>query len=1148
MRHVARTLPLFAAVILFALPPVYGQRDMGTILGTISDSSGAVIPGATVTISEDATGLEYSVESNAAGNFIRPLLKPGSYTVAVEADGFKTSIQTGIVLQSAARAQANFILEVGAVTETIEVTSTPPALQTETSTMGATLEARQTSELPLGGQRRFAFLARNIPGVTPGEPGARDAAGGAFSANGVRSNGQNNFLLNGVDNNVNVIDFINQTAYVVGPSVEAIGEMQVLTNGYNAEYGRAAGGVVNVSIKSGTNQLHGTLFEFLQNSEVNANNWEANRAGNERGAFNQNQFGAAIGGPIIKNRTFWFYDYQGTRIRDKGASTTITIPTQAYATGDFSQFLNTGNQVASDAEGRPVYAGQIFDPTTNRNVGGRLVRDPFPNNIIPVTAQDPVSAQIAAQFPAPNQQLTAPGSRPGNNFFTQRNFVRDTDQMDARIDHRLSDKDNLFWSLSWSDEDKVNGAPLPGDLGGGGFSGLEEENKSFNTMGSWTRVWGPSLITETRFSATRLNTRRLQANSSVDSFAKLGIGGYNPFDKAGDRPNGGLPRIQIPGYNNNFGSAEWLPTQEFSRVWDFVENVSWNKGSHAIKFGFEYRPIGFPFFQVPAPRGRYQASANHSNSIDATGPTGDGFASFLLGYFGDGSRISTTNFIESERDAYSWYLQDDWKVSSKLTLNFGVRYELTSPIAEKQGRQSNFDRDSATLFIPKGPFQDEPLPPNVATDFPLLNVSRGEVDYRLIPWDKTNIAPRVGMAYELMTGTVLRAGYGIFYGAEENEGGSPNRGEGPPFNQIVNFVVDGEFGSFSLPQEAGSPLNRLSDGFTDNPFVLPAPIDLRGVALNQDQPLVHKWNVNLQRDIGFNTIFELGYIGSKGQRLKTNWGPNAAVFSPIAGDPVAPRRPLPWLNTNTSQTATFGRSNYHAVTGKLEKRFSSGVQYLMSYTWGHALTDVNTPLSGGPGQRNPHNLAEAYSSANFDVRHRWVLSGSWELPFGRGKKFGSDMAKGLDMVVGGWQVNGIATLSTGQPFSLGTNGEQCGCTGATLPDAVAGKDPQQAPSGGRTPEQWFDITAVTRPAVGTAGNLGYMSNHRPPVKTIDFSVFKNFPLTERYRLQFRAEAFNLTNTPMFGQPNSEQGAGAFGQINDTINTPRQMQFALRFMF
>jgi len=1143
MRHVAQKWLSLSALCLLVLAPVYGQRDMGTILGTVRDASGAVIPGATVTISEDATGLEYSVSTNESGNFIRPLLKPGSYTVAVEADGFKTTIQTGITLQSAARVQANFTLELGTVTETVEVSAVPPALQTSTSTMGGTLESRQTSELPLGGQRRFAFLARTVPGVVPGEPGARDSAGGAFSANGVRSNGQNNFLLNGVDNNVNVIDFINQTAYVVGPSVEAIGEMQVLTNGYNAEYGRAAGGVVNVTIKSGTNEIHGTLFEFLQNSAMNANLWESNRAGNPKGAFQQNQFGAAVGGPLIKNRTFWFADYQGTRIVDKGATSTLTIPTQAYAAGDFSAFLTSG-VAGVDDEGRQVFNGQIFDPLTRRvGPSGKLVRDPFANNAIPVGRMDPVSRQLAAQFPAENQRVTAAGQRPGSNYFTQRIFDRQVDQYDVRIDHRISDKDNIFWSLSWSDEDKFNAPPFGNDLDAGGFAGAEEENISFNSMVSYSRVWSPSLITETRFSATRLNTRRLQANSDKNSFSELGIGGLQPITVT-DRPNGGLPLFQVGGYSN-FGSSEWLPTQEFSRVWDFVQNVSWNKGSHAIKVGFEYRPIGFPFFQVPAPRGRWNASNNHVNSAAAAGPTGDAFAAFLLGYSGTSSRISTANFIESQREAYSWYAQDDWKLTNKLTLNFGVRYELTSPIGEKQGRQSNFDRDSATLFIPEGPFQDLPVPPNWATDFPELNISRGQVDARLIDWDKTNIAPRAGLAYQITNGTVIRAGYGIFYGAEENEGGSPNRGEGPPFNLVVNFPNDGQFGSFELP----TVLNRLSDGFPTDFTALPAPPDLRGVALRHFNPLVHKWNLNIQRDLGSGNVLEVGYIGSKGQRLKTNWGPNNPVFSPDPGAPVAPRRPLPWLNTNTSQTATFGRSNYHALTAKVEKRFSAGLQYLASYTWGHALTDVNTPLSGGPGQRDPHNLAAAYSSANFDVRQRFVLSGLWEVPIGRGRQLGSNMGRAANALIGGWQINGIWQMQTGQPFSITTNQGQCGCNGAVRPDVVAGQSPQDAPAGGRTPDLWFNVDALVAPAPGTFGNLGEMSNHRPPLRTLDLSLFKDFQFSERYRLQFRAESFNLTNTPQFNQPNAAHGTGAFGSITSTLaGTNRQFQLALRFMF
>jgi hypothetical protein len=1121
------------ALCLWLALPALAQRDMGTILGTVTDATGAVVPGARVTIVESGTGITNSVISDAAGNYIRPLLKPGNYRVEVEAPGFKRGVQAGITLISQGRVQANFVLELGEVTETIEVTAQPPALQTESTQMGGTLENRQTSELPLGGQRRFAFLARTVPAVVPAEPGARDAAGGGFSANGVRSNGQNNFLLNGVDNNVNVIDFINQTAYVVGPSVEAIGEMQILTNGYNAEYGRAAGGVVNVTIKSGTNELHGSVFEFLQNDNLNANTWEANRSGNSKGAYIQNQFGAAIGGPILRDRTFWFFDYQGTRISDGSLSSTITIPTPAMKNGDFSSLL-TGKDLGLDALGNSVQGGQIYNPFSQSNVGSSVnVREAFPNNQIPASLFDPVAKKLIDQYPGPTSS-TAAGKRPGSNFFTQRASSRDVDQWDVRMDHRLSDSDSIFGSVSWINEDKFQEPPLPGDLDAGGFLGETEQNLSRNAMLSYTRIWSPALITEARVAYSRLITTRTQHNADKNTFQELGFGGLDPFTVN----NGGLMRIGPSGYGA-VGGADWLPTQEYNNVWDFIGNVSWNKGSHAFKFGAEYRPIGFPFFQVPSPRGSFNFQRDHTNQ-PGFGDTGDGIATWLLGVPGNGSRLTTTNFVSSYKDAYSFYFQDDWKVSSRLTLNLGLRYELTSPIGEKFGRQSFLDvhtdllRDQVTLVIPEGKDQDAPLPPNLAADYPQIAVERGQVDSYMIPWDRTNFAPRFGLAYELFPETVIRAGYGIFYGAEENEGGDPNRGENLPFNQEVRFDAD-------RSTDLNPFIRTFADGFPVDSFTLPAPIRFRAVYPNRRWPLVHKWNLNIQRDIGWNSVLELAYIGSKGQRLTINNDVNFPVNDPNPNASTALRRPFPFLNSSITESTGIGRSTYNAFTAKLDKRFSDGVQFLASYTWGHALTDVGTTLSGGPGRRTPHQSLE-YAHASFDVRHRFVLSGIWELPVAR------SATGALKAIAGGWQLNGILQFQTGNYFSLGTNRAVCSC-GTTRPDLVAGKDPNAAPSGGRTPDLWFDTGAVTDPARGTFGNLGNYSNIGPPRNSLDLSLFKDFRITERYRIQFRAESFNLTNTPQFNNPSSTQGAGDFGLISSTAGgTNRQWQFALRFIF
>ena len=1128
-----RAIQTLLLACLIAAVPATAQRDMGTLLGSVTDPSGAAIPGATITITEEATGVATTVESDALGNYIRPLIKPGTYSIACESPGFKRSVQTGVVLQSAGRVQSNFVLEIGEVTETIEVLAAPPALQTETTQMGGTLENRQTSELPLGGQRRFAFLARTIPAVVPAEPGARDAAGGGFSANGVRSNGQNNFLLNGVDNNVNVIDFINQTAYVVGPSVEAIGEMQVLTNGYNAEYGRAAGGVVNVTIKSGTNEIHGTLFEFLQNTRLNANTWELNRNGKDRQAYKQNQFGAAVGGPIARNRTFWFADYQGTLIRDGSLASTLTVPAPGMAGGDFSHIMVPSDVLGQDALGRDVMRGQIFDRDTQRMEGGAVIRDPFPNNMIPSTRFDNVAANLIGQYPAENQNMTARGERPGGNYFTARNATRDVHQWDVRIDHRISDNDSLFGSISWIDEQKFQTPPLPGDLDAGGFLGETEENLSRAAMLSYTKIWSPTLITESRAAYSRLVTTRVQSNADTDSFSALGFGGLNPFTTN----NGGMMRLGPQGYST-VGGSEWLPTQEYNNVWDFIQNVSWNKGSHAIKFGAEYRPIGFPFFQVPSPRGRMDFNRADSDQVGFN-DTGDGMASWLLGDV-HWARITTANFISSFKDAYSFFVQDDWKVSSRLTINLGVRYEVTTPIGEKFGRQAHLDvfgtdHSVPTLVIPKGKDQDAPLPPNFATDYPTIEVSRGIASTYLTEWDRTNLAPRVGFAFEAMPGTVIRAGYGIFYGAEENEGGNPNRGENVPFNQETRFEKN-------RPSDQNPFVRNFSDGFPVDAFTLPAPISFRSLYTQRRWPLVNKWNFNLQRDLGWNAVLELAYIGSKGNRLTDNYNGNQPVGDPRPNQPVLPRRPFKFVNSGITFTNSNGRSTYNAFTAKLDKRYSNGLGFLMSYTWGHALADTGTTLSGGPGNRTPHQSLE-YAHASFDIRHRYVLSGNWNLPT-------PDRLSGAARtLVGGWQLNGILTLQTGNYFNIGTNRAICSCSGTTRPDPVSGRDPNAAPSGGRTPEEWFDTSALQDPAVGTFGALGNYSNIGPPTNTVDLSLFKDFPITETAKVQFRIESFNLMNTPQFNRPNSTHGAGGFGQINGTRGgLNRQFQFALRFMF
>lgn len=1148
---------------------------MGTLVGEVTDASGGVVPNAKVSITEPSTGLKYETITNGRGEFVRPALKPSIYSVEVTAPGFKKAVEQNIHVSSGERASVSITLNLGDVGQTVEVTSTAAVLQTESTTVGANINSKVLSDIPLGGQRNATYLARLSPGVVPAENGARDSANGGFSANGVRSNGQNNFLLNGVDNNVNTIDFLNQTAYAIGPSVEAIGEMTILTNGYNAEYGRAAGGVVNVNLKTGTNQVHGSLFEILQNKELDANRWENNVARVKRGPFTQNQFGATGGGPIMKNKLFMFGDYQGTRIADSGGAVQnlgyagfYTIPTGPMRSGDFSSELS--QVMGTDPNGNAIVAGGIYDPasTVYDAKGVPVSRTMFPGNKIPTTRFDPAAAKLMSLYPATNQPIRT-GSWPLNDFYTVTAGRLVTDQGDGRVDYKLSDKDSLFGSLSWSNTSKASGPPLPGLLDGSPFNGAGEIDLGRNAQISYTRVWNPSMISETPVGFSRLVTSRIGGNPAADAFAAVGIGGYNPT--ANYANNGGLPQFGL-GHYSQIGANNWIPTKEYNNVWDFIQNFAMNRGSHSLKFGAEYRPIKFPFFQVPDPHGdvnysinqtAYPSAAKGSNGQVFGSVTGDEIASMLLGQI-DNAAISTTNFVSSQKSAWAFYGQDDWKVTPKLTVNVGLRYELFSPIDERFGRQSNFVFSDLTLQVPKGPQQDAPLPPNFATAFPNVKVVRGQVPSTMIPWDKYDFGPRIGIAYQITSKTVVRVGYGIFYGGEENQGGGPNRGESVPFNETVSLArtsgVSGFIGiSQSQCQTPGQPScsfmpGGLTGGFPTNVFALPAPVSFRGVDPNFRNSLVHKWNFTVQRQLPGQISVEVGYDGNHQAHQLLQWNPNVCPNFGTANSSITCTSlwPVPLIG-GISDTASFGYGNYNAASVKVEKRYSNGLQFLTAYTWAHTLANSGTPLSGaaGFGTPNPRDLSSAYASAAWDIRHNLTTAFNYDVPFGRGKKYGANLNRFADILIGNWHMNGLLTLRTGQPYTLRSN--QCqGVWNACRPDAVSGKNPNAAPAGGRTPSQWFDVTNVAVPASLTGGNLGLQSNTGPPTRTLDFSVFKDFAFTERWKLQFRTESFNLTNTPQYLVPDAnlqDLASKNFGRITGTQPaSERHVQFALRLSF
>lgn len=1141
MRLVVRFLALNVLLALVA----FAQRDLGTITGTVTDSTGAVVPGAIVTITNTQTGEVATLLTTATGDFTRPALLPGTYTVTAEARGFRRASREKVEVTAGGRVGVPFIMEVGQMSDSVAVTAQAPLVQDESVQLGAQLDKDAVADLPLGGQRTFTYLARLSPGVVPGESN-RDGATGGFSANGVRDMGENNFLLNGVDNNVNVIDFLNGASYVIGPPPEAIGEMTVMTSGQNAEYGRAAGGVVNVNLKTGTNQLHGGLWEVLQNGDLNANSWINNSAGQARPVFRQNQFGAAAGGPIIKNRFFVFGDYQGTRIAYVNSSGFGTIPTPAEIQGNFSGLL--GNTIASTPSGS-IAQYQIFDPTTTQTVNGQLVRSPFPGNIIPLSRVGPIQSKILGLLPAPNQPVNG---FPQNDYYYVSPGSNQIDSGDLRSDFKLSEKDSFYGSLSWNDNTKSSVPILPLGLGDA-FGGDSQVTTTRNAQLGYTRVWTPSIVSETRVAVTRLDTQIIGAGQTQDDDKSYGIGGYDPTPTL--NLDGGLVGMSASRYAF-LGASNWQPMNMHSNVQDYIQNLAISKGSHALKFGFEYRFIAYPFVQVPDPHGQMTFSQNAtafpSTANGSTGSvntnTGDAMASYLLGVV-DTGEISSVLEISSQKQTYSFYAQDDWKVTPKLTLNLGVRYELFSPTYERFGRQSNFIFNPAapTLDIPKGADQDTALPPNFATAFPNVTVSRGQVSKYMVPWDKLDFGPRFGLAYKLASNTVLRVGFGIFYGGEENQGGNPNLGESAPFNETVELGrTDLNLNPIGL--FASNPYfpSGFTGGLPSNVFSLAAPISFKGIVLDWRNPLVSKWNVALQHQLPWGVALEVAYVGNDQIHQTSNPTANACANMGTTNSNITCQslQPIPYIGEG-SVLVSNGWGNYNALTVKAEKRLSNGLEFISSYAWSHALTDVCPALSSC-SVFNPNNYMANYANAEWDYRQTFVTGFTYQLPVGKGRALGSTMSSALNQVIGGWGLNGILTLRGGSPLSLAYNGCE-GVWNSCRPDLVAGQNPNAAPAGGRGPAQWFNTAAVTIPAPLTGGDAGPFTIRGPGASTLDAALFKTFRFTERFNMEFRLEAFNAFNKVQFGNPDMNLQDSSFGRITSSSGA-RSAQLSLRLHF
>jgi len=1186
----ARHVVLRSLALILLCSPVLAQKDTGSIVGSVKDASGAVVTGASVQVTDTERGQTFQTKTNDSGEYVASPLRVGKYTVTVEKQGFKRAVSIPVDLSVQSRVAVNVILQVGQQTEQIEVTAVAPLLETETSELGQVVDRQRVSNLPLNG-RNFAQLALLSTGTAPSEPGARDEGGYGFSANGARSL-QNNFLLDGVDNNSNLTDLLNETNYVIQPPVEALQEFKVQTNAYSAEFGRGNGAIINAVIKSGTNEIHGAAWEFLRNNKLDGRNYFDDPT-KPVPQYQQNQFGATFGGPVViphlydgRNRTFFFVDYEGFRVRQAQTQVAL-VPSQAWRQGDFSDLIDYTTVTGADCNNRPTYAGEIFDARlAQASCGVPFQYDASgkPLNIIPAApvvagggSLDPLALRLAALYPQPGPLVN------GNNYLANPVRQESRNNFDVRVDQKFSDKDNTFFRFSYEDQPSFIPGTFGGLADGGGFFSGDEDFSYRSFATSWTHVFKPELINEFRLGYNRINAQRLQlnANTNVSGDPSINFPGV-PFEPG----IGGLPQLTFNDVSQ-LGSPTFLPSKELQNSYTLSENLTWVHGRHTWKYGTEIRREEFTIFQPAAPRGTLDFGSTLTDNPSAIGTGGTGFASFMAGLT-DGGSINNLHNVDYFRNTYSFYAQDDWKVTPDLVLNLGLRYELFGTVSERFNDMGTFDLSdpsNPTIIVPKG--QTAQLTPFISQVVKISATgSRG-----LINSDLNNFAPRIGLAWQFQPKTVLRAGYGIFYGGQENGPYSnPSPGFNPPFFVNQSFIAPCGAPSANTNgldcRVEGIP--ALASGFPANALVDPNTPIFFSVDQNLRTPYMQQWHLGIQREMPGNSVFQVTYAGSKGTRLYTFFNGNQAEPTADSSSPTAPRRPVqsagcqpdgtncsPVFDTGIDWFRSTGFSSYNSLQVRYEKRFTHGLQFQGSYTYAHSL-DIASNANLGPTQNNSdfrdfRKPQQEYGNSDFDVRHRFVFNSIYELPFGRGKKFLGDAGGFANQVVGGWQVANILSVSSGNWYTvLDSNGNFANADGgaggvsqrpdlvgdATRAGLVAANSGCAAPAKIRTPTAWFNTCAFVDPAQGSFGDVGRNTVEAPGYVQWDFSTFKTFKTTERTSLEFRAEFFNILNHtnflfaasgPQNGNNSTILGTSQFGNLT-AARAPRQIQFALKFAF
>jgi hypothetical protein len=1107
------------------------QVASASISGVVRDSSGGVIPGATILLHNVGTGVDRTVMTNEAGSYVLLYIPPGDYTLEINKAGFAIVTEARFTLVVNQNSVFDFVLPVAALGQKVTVEAVAPTLQTAAAELGTAIAGGEVNNLPLNG-RNFTELLTLTPGVNPANVSQN---GGGWSTNPIGSftfpsvNGQPNrsdyYMLDGTDDNGDYV-----STYAVPPILDAIQEFKVESHADNARVGGAMGGVVDVVTKSGTNQLHGTAWDFVRNKDLDSAPTLIN--GLPKTPFTQNQFGATIGGPVVlpryngRNRTFFFFGYQGYR-KHQASTSLYTVPTSQELSGDLSD--------------QPY---QIYNPFSTRpdpNNPGQLIRDPFLNNQIPSNLLDQNALLLAKAFyPAP----VATPLPQYNGLDTTPSIFR-ADETNARVDENLGSKDSFWFRWSRYSEPNVTSAPT-GRI-------TNDDVLSNNIAGNWLHSFGSNAVLHLQFARLKMteNTSFLETNHTKSIFTQLTIGqkylcGFDTSTAAGCF----LPITLIAGNYPTVGEegSSLVDANVYQQMGDF----SIVHGKHTISLGYDINSSNDGFGQF--------FTQNAYDSFPTSNPqvtgTGSALASFLLGVPSSSNYENAFPILQG-----GWidgaYFQDQWKATSRLTVNLGLRYDITllpsvGPGNNNANAIGNMDLNTGIYILQRAVgscavLKTAPCIPG-GTLPPDVTVS---TNGHLVNNTHDNIQPRVGLAYRLNDRTVMRAGYGRVF-------------DNWAYNAQSMLNTTGTWPSvtiFSQVNQNVSQVNRpIEDslGFGAGASFLPAPTPFTQVTWWRDpftkNPYSDQWNFGVQRQLDQSTALTVNYVGSHGSRLPLGGIYNAAL-TPGPGNPQA-RAPFPYIAPSYFDRSV-GRGNYNALQATLERKYRAGLTYLISYTWEKSIDIGCSGYVGAEGCeiQDPYHLNNDRSVSGYDVPHILTISSVYELPFGRGKRFAntSQLASG---VVGGWQVNGIFTFSSSPPYHVVVSGDVAN-TGNEESGPYGGYERLNLvgnwhPPGGCQPNDMFNTSAFAVPAPYTFGNVGRFSMRACALKNLDFSVFRDFriPAWERGKLEFRAESFNLTNTPTWAAPdaNISDGPSFFGKSSSSRNPARQVQLALKLIF